>query len=328
MNIKKIRNQIQLIIGFFKKKISNYTSTLVILKPEGRSQGTVLLSYIVAPFVINCPERFPSHHSNHWECYQIAKSWLEYGYTVHVINWDDEKFIPTIAYNFFVDIHSNLQRLHSSLNPECIKILHITGSHWLHQNLIEYQRLEEIKNRKGKILLPRRIVKPCKSIEYADVATILGNQVTINSFPYLNKEFYTLPVTTTVLFPFNREKEYSKVKKNFLWMGSNGLVLKGLDLLLDTFINLPEFHLYICGPIENEEDFVELYFHELYNTANIHLIGWIDPKGKEFTELLAKVIGIIYPSASEGQAGSVITCMHGGLIPIISKYSGVEVNDF
>jgi hypothetical protein len=45
-------------------------------------------------------------------------------------------------------------------------------------------------------------------------------------------------------------------------------------------------------------------------------------------DTIQNTVGLIYPSCSEGQAGSVISCMHAGLIPIISYESGVDTGDF
>jgi glycosyltransferase involved in cell wall biosynthesis len=39
-------------------------------------------------------------------------------------------------------------------------------------------------------------------------------------------------------------------------------------------------------------------------------------------------VAMIYPSCAEGQCGGVITCMHAGVIPVISYQSGVDVHDF
>lgn len=38
-------------------------------------------------------------------------------------------------------------------------------------------------------------------------------------------------------------------------------------------------------------------------------------------------MGIIYPSCSEGGGGCVITCMHAGLIPIVSYEASVDVRE-
>ena len=39
-------------------------------------------------------------------------------------------------------------------------------------------------------------------------------------------------------------------------------------------------------------------------------------------------VGVVFPSCSEGGAGSVIICMQAGLIPIVSYESSVNVDDF
>ena len=113
-----------------------------------------------------------------------------------------------------------------------------------------------------------------------------------------------------------------------MWLGSSGCVHKGLDLVLESFVELPDCHLYICGPIEREKDFQSAYHKELYETKNIHTIGWVDVTSSEFIEIAGKCVGVVYPSCSEGGGGSVIQCMHAGLIPIVSYESSVDVGDF
>ncbi|MDD1444261.1 glycosyltransferase, partial [Dolichospermum sp. ST_sed3] len=114
----------------------------------------------------------------------------------------------------------------------------------------------------------------------------------------------------------------------FLWFGGSGLILKGLDIVLEAFAEMPDFKLYVCGPINKENDFEQLYHNELYNTPNINTIGWIDTNDESFEKILNDCIAIVYPSFSEGTAGSVIQCMHVGLIPIVSVQSGVDIKDF
>jgi glycosyltransferase involved in cell wall biosynthesis len=91
---------------------------------------------------------------------------------------------------------------------------------------------------------------------------------------------------------------------------------------------MPDYQLYICGPLEEEKDFEKVYYRELHETPNIHTVGMVDVTGPQFNEITEKCIGLIYPSCSEGGAGSVIHCMHAGIIPIISKESGIDVHDF
>jgi glycosyltransferase involved in cell wall biosynthesis len=105
-------------------------------------------------------------------------------------------------------------------------------------------------------------------------------------------------------------------------------VHKGLDLVLEAFAQMPEYHLTVCGPIENEKDFQVAFHKELYQTSNIQTLGWIDIKSEQFVRLARVHTGIIYPSCSEGGGGSVIACLHAGLIPILTYESSIDVMDF
>ena len=214
------------------------------------------------------------------------------------------------------------------LRDECLKILHITGAHWLFQNHAEYARLIALQQRRGISLVPRRIVPPSLGIEYADCATIVGNQFGISTFTYANKPIYRIPVSSSVTFPWIVEKDFDACRRTFLWIGSSGMVHKGLDLVLEAFTDLKDCELHICGPVQDETDFAKAYSKELYSTANIKTHGWIDVAGPEFAALTKQCAAVVYPSCSEGTAGSVVTCLHSGLIPIVSRESGVDIGDF
>jgi glycosyltransferase involved in cell wall biosynthesis len=104
-------------------------------------------------------------------------------------------------------------------------------------------------------------------------------------------------------------------------------VHKGLDLVLETFAGMPDYHLYVCGPVQDEKDFECVYYKELYDLPNIHTVGWVDISSFEFIDIVNKCIGVVCASCSEGGSGSVIVCMHAGLIPIISYETGVDVDE-
>ncbi|MCG8455634.1 MAG: glycosyltransferase, partial [Holophagales bacterium] len=114
--------------------------------------------------------------------------------------------------------------------------------------------------------------------------------------------------------------------KRFLWFGSGGLVHKGLDLVLEAFAGLPELELVVCGPVRRERDFEREYFRELYHTPNIHTHGWIDTRPDAFLPVVGRCLGLIYPSCSEGGGGSVLTCMHAGLVPIVNREVSVDLH--
>ena len=290
---------------------------IITLYQANKSDKNVLLSYITHPFRIKLNDPIFYSHTNQWECKQIANTWVKYGYTVDIIDWDNAIFLPKKDYSVFIDIHSNMERIAPLLSPKCKKILHITGAHWRFQNDAENKRLLALKSRKGVTLQPRRQVPPSLGIENAECATILGNKFTQETFAYSEKPLYAIPLSTTVQYPLI-EKNFEKIHKNYLWLGSFGMVHKGLDLVLEAFQELPDCNLTICGPVNRESDFQKAYFKELYQSPNIKTLGFIDVSGDQFLKVIKNTCALIYPSCSEGQAGSVITCMHAGLIPIIS----------
>lgn len=316
-------------LSFIPRKVKGRVDRcrVISLKPELPSRGNVLLSYIIDPFFLKPGQPVPNYHTHYWESLQIAKTFLDLGYCVDVISFFNDVFTPKKKYSFFIDVRWNLERLAPLLNQDCVRIMHIDTAHLLFHNAAECHRLLALQQRKGVTLRLRRFEMPNFAIEYADCATILGNEFTMSTFRYANKPLYRVPISTPVVYPWPEEKDFEACRKRFLWFGSGGLVHKGLDLVLDAFAEMPEYHLTVCGPIQNEKDFEKAFYKELYQTPNIRTVGWIDVSSSEFIKIANNCVGIIYPSCSEGGGGAVINCMHAGLIPIVSYEASVDVND-
>jgi hypothetical protein len=316
--------------GFEIKRISKKPRNLqvVSLLPEKPAKGDVLLSYRTGDFLLGAPHSFPNDHELYWECYQIASTFLDRGYRVDVIDWLDDQFVPAKKYAFFIDIYLNLERIGKLLNDDCVKILHIVRAHWMYHNRAEYKRLFALRERKGAVLKPRRQMGTSYAIENADYATILGNGFALSTYDYAQKPIHSLPIATYATYPWPEDKDFEDCKRSFLWFGSDGLVHKGLDLILDVFKEMPDYNLTVCGPISKEEDFIQVYQEELYETPNIHVHGWVDVNSHEFTDIAGSCIALLFPSCSEGQSAAVVNCMHVGLLPIVSRQSGFDVQDF
>jgi glycosyltransferase involved in cell wall biosynthesis len=297
------------------------------LAPQREPVGHVLLSYITRPFVASSGAEADAH-TNVWECRQIAQTFLDLGYAVDVIDWNNDRFRPAKAYRFLVDIGASLERLAPLVGPDCTKILHATGKHWLFQNRAEYERLAALLARRGVALQPRRIAPAGSGVEAADCLTVLGNRMTIDTLTYAGKPCYRVPLSTTAEFPWDDAKDFEACRRRFVWFGSSGMVHKGLDLVLEAFAATPELQLTVCGPIDRERDFADFYRRELYHTPNIRTVGWVDVAGEGFAQIVRSCAALVYPSCSEGCAGCVVTSLHAGLIPIISRESGVDVGDF
>ena len=311
------------------EEINSPYQKIVSFEPQKNSRGDVLFYGDIKPFLLKPDRSISNSHILLWQYLQEVRTFLDLGYSVDVVYCRNERFIPHKDYSFFVSVRRALERLAPLLNKDCVKIMRISTSHTLFLNAAEAKRLLSLQQRRGVTLQPQRCYVPVDlAIEYADYGIIVGNEFTLNTFKYANKPIYSVPNPTTVIYPEPEEKNFEACRKNFLWLGSRGFVHKGLDLALDAFTEMPDYHLTICGPVDKEEKFVKAFHKELYQTPNIHTVGWIDVGGSEFRQIINNCIGLIYPSSSEGQAGAVVTCLHAGLIPVISQESGVDVEDF
>ena len=95
-----------MIIAKIFRKIVNYIKKLYLDKPISLNakkeiniaryncKGDVLISYITSPFITDDKDPIFNSHSNHWECKQIARTFLELGYNVDVIHINNKDFIP------------------------------------------------------------------------------------------------------------------------------------------------------------------------------------------------------------------------------------------
>ena len=186
----------------------------------------------------------------------------------------------------------------------------------------------ELQQRRGVALRTRRYERPTRAIEHADCAVIHGNDFTLGTYRYAGKPLYAIPTPALALFPPPEGKDIDGCRKRFLWLASHGMVHTGLDLVLDAFAGLPDYHLVVCGPVQADRDFEEFYWKQLYESPNVTTVGWLDMDSPRFAEIVNSSIALVYPSCSEGQAGAVTTCLQAGLIPIVSYQSGVDVDDF
>ena len=127
---------------------------------------------------------------------------------------------------------------------------------------------------------------------------------------------FEVPNPSAVSYPWFEDKDFAAARTRFLWIGSRGLVHKGLDLVLEAFARMPEVHLTVCGPIHEEPAFEAAFRRELYETPNIETLGWVDIASPAFAELLKRTVALVYPSAAEACCGTVVNSMQAGLIPV------------
>lgn len=309
------------------ERLASQHGEVVTLVPAGAPKGHVVFSYHRDPWVYPAT-RAAHYHTNRWECGLMGDTFVEAGFRVDVVEHTNAHYVPRSDCAFAFDLEQNLEGFARHVSPGCVKIQHASTPHWLFYNRAELERLYRIQQRRGVALKSRRGTPANLASEVADQIIYVGNNFTADTYRFAQKPMQRIPISTVVEYPWPAQRDWEKARRHYVWLGSVGLALKGLDLALEAFAQMPDLHLHIAGGIELDPDFKAAYHRELYETPNIHTIGWIDILNPEFTDLLSRCAGVIYPSASEGGAGSVIACMHGGLIPIVTREASVDVFDF
>jgi glycosyltransferase involved in cell wall biosynthesis len=293
----------------------------------GAGRGLVVLSYLVEPFS-GATNRGARGHTNWQECVAMAEAWRTEGFAVEVVDRRDRDYRPPPDTSVVIDLGVNVGRWAEELPRDCVKILHATGAHWRTQNEAELRRLRNLWERRGFELQPRRQNIESRGIESADLATVLGNDFTMESFRFAGKKLHRIPISSAYEFSWLTDRDFDAARRRFLWMGSYGMVHKGLDLVLEAFARMPDLELTVCGRPEKEEDFFAAYREELTALPNVRLAGWIDPSSPEFGELRRTHAAVVYPSCSEGGGGAVIHAMHAGLLPVVTREASVDIGDF
>jgi glycosyltransferase involved in cell wall biosynthesis len=297
----------------------------VSLSPAGNVRGRALVAHVAEGIMLAPDDPLIASHNHFVEARLLAEVLLEQGYAVDFIDYRNRWFSPRTDYDLFISPRGHFERLAARMRPGCIKIVHLETAHWLFNNRAALNRIHEVQERRGVALPSYARIEEGRAIEAADYATMLGNEFVYDHYAYAGKKVFQLPNPPSTTFDWDDAKDFAACRTRFLWLGSRGLVHKGLDLVLEAFARLPDLHLTVCGPIDQDPHFVAAFRKELYETPNIRVHGWIDVTGPEFKDLAQRTIAHVYPSCAEGCAGAVVNCMHAGLIPVATRQSGIDI---
>ena len=220
-----------IISSFFQKSLCSVRKTAVeikhVLQPkivhfrENSRKKTkwALLSYL--PSAINLHNQSPRllGHSNIWECREIARILSRLGYNVDAIHCGDTVTIPTRQYDLIIDIARNIQRLAPFQKRDTKYILLLTGSYHEWAIREEIRRVLVFEKTHGVYYVPRCGDLPLpaldKSLHIADMAMLIGNDITINTYPEnVREKIVKIPVTASFI---DFSKEYDRRTNEFLY---------------------------------------------------------------------------------------------------------------
>jgi hypothetical protein len=310
------------------RRIHGVDRRVLHLRPQVPPRGAVLFSHVLDPLLEPIDPWRPVVHSLHWEVRRMAETLVELGYAVDAVSWTNPRFVPGREYDLVLDVRTNLERWAPALGPGTTKVLHCDTAHHAFHNEAQLARLRRLEARRGIRLAPHRLLPANRAIEVADVGTVLGNGFTVSTWMAAaapSTPIVRVPVSCPWTYDWPDGKDFAAASRRWIWIGSDGFVHKGLDLVLEAFAGLRGFELYVCGPLWREPAFERAFYRELHHTPGIHTLGWVDPASAEFQSLARSSIGVVFPSCSEGGGVSALVGLHAGLVPLVTRESSVDL---
>ncbi|HLO80518.1 MAG TPA: glycosyltransferase [Chitinophagaceae bacterium] len=286
---------------------------------------SALLSYILTPFRGNSRVL----HSSAVEAIEMADALAELGFNVDGVDYRYQGKIDYNKYDLVIGFGYPFRQSLVSLKEGAKRICYLTGASPGYSNLAEATRVKYLYQRKGVVVSPQREVywPWVNSVVNADALMIIGNEWTKSTYQGIHENIFTLPVPFIAhARPISSDLDNTN---GFVWFSGPGAVHKGLDLILDAIqLDQNNVMLDICGNISKEKDFCNSYRNEIFDNRQVSYMGMIGPETEQMDKVIARNSFTILPTCSEGTASSVITCMASGLIPVVTKESGVNLQGF
>ena len=280
-----------------------------------------LLSYTVMPFLTQ-----KNTHSNKQESQVIVDLLTSLGYQVDIIHFSNTKKLNYSNYDLIFGFGEPFENSFKDKKCSAKRIYYATGAHSFHQNTAEVNRIKEFNKKYNSNLLPKRITPWLwtLSISFSDFLIVIGNEWTASTYyKFSNIPIFTINATALINPDLkNINRDINETRKNFLWFGSSGLIHKGLDLCLEYFTTHTEYTLHICGPIE--EDFFSA-MDPFLTKPNIIFHGFVNVNSQRFIKIVSECLFAILPSCSEGQSTAILTVMSSGLIPVATRFTGLDI---
>lgn len=290
----------------------------------------VLISYI--PYVFREKHNW-YRHSNYQETFVIAKLFDKFGYTVDVYSQLDKSLIDYSQYQVVFGVGYPLEQSFLTNSYSAKRIYYGLGTQMNLHNLLSIERIKDFKSRHALLIASSSRVGneswPLQT-SLVDAIITVGNELTVESYSRVfDGPIYQVPVTFHDVHAF---KDISAArtqasKTSYLWFGGSGMVHKGLDLVLDFFLENTDLQLHICGPVSHETEFYNYYKEQIHQSKNVFLHDYVNVQSLAFKSILSQCSFILSPSVAEGQSSSLVTAMAlGGLVPIHTERSGILPN--
>jgi glycosyltransferase involved in cell wall biosynthesis len=299
-----------------------------------------LMLYKTEPFFY--PESAVDYrHTNSWEILELSRILDQLGYRVDVVDRSEREWTPADEYALVVGNASGNsgQRypFYCEATPSAHHVLYATGPNPTLADELVLNRYLALERRQVSAGGYEADFAPMRVMDKIDMAvnlklsesivTIDGNGFTRESYEVGGKPIQTFTPSTSPALEFDQSWVNSRDLSSFLCFAGNGFIAKGVDLVVEAFLMLPDYKVTIAGP-DTDSDFWRIYGDRIAASPNIDYVGFLDVNGARYAELIRSHSWSLLPSAAEGVCTSVATTMRSGLVPIVTRETAVNTGNF
>jgi glycosyltransferase involved in cell wall biosynthesis len=276
-------------------------------------------------------------HTNNWEIVKSIQILNSMGFVVDLIDRSNTSWNPQKKYDLFLGlgVGNTGKRFaeYARRSKANKKVLLAMGPQPDISNKRVIARYDAFQKRTGINAPPQRtvtdVIGPAflEIIENTDYIFCIGELQTKSFQSMLGYDVPVLPFYPAVTNSVKFRSEW-KTKRNlneFLCFAGNGLICKGVDLLIEAFLHDQDKKLHICGPAEKA--LFDAYGQKIQASKNIEYHGFIAAGGETFNKLVSQCAWVIFHPSAEGCCTSVATAMKAGLVPIINSWTGIHVDN-
>ena len=281
-----------------------------------RHSKNCLFSYSTLHFL----KKSYKFHSNYLESRKIAELLGDAGYNVDVVNNNCSKKLNYKKYDLVIGEGLPVYNALQSRDIDVSQVIYFgTGSHPFqlqYASLGCMKRVPDYFAKHGLIGLRLNDIRWGMAATLANKHIIIGNSQTIATYKEWNRE---ADVKSIRVSANGKRLKYEKsVGENYVFIGSYGLIHKGVDIVFEIARKNPHRVFYILGRTSEE------LFH-ITHPENVKMCGMLDPESFEFEQIILDCKAVLLPSVSEGTSTAVLTGMlSGGLLPIVTKECGIS----
>lgn len=274
-------------------------------------------------------------HTNNWEIVRAIEILTNKGFSVDLIDRDNQNWVPQKEYDLFLGLGvgnsgKNFSRYARSSKAK-VKVLLSMGPQPDVSNELVLERYRSFDQRTGKHAPPMRTVTDVIGDKFLDIMSetdFIFNIGEKDNESYKSYIKYGKPIlhfypAVSPAVSYEENWRITRDINSYLCFAGNGLICKGVDVVVEAFLRDESKILHICGPSEGA--FFNHYGDLIKNSKNIKYHGFVQPGGPAFKDLASKCSFVIFHSSAEGCCTSVATAMKAGLVPVINPWTGILV---